>query len=61
MTPESTLSYRISSRHYLVRALVVFVVVLAVIAVLTVVFGVHLSGPSYDLIADPAAGLPSLP
>lgn len=61
MTPESTLSYRISSRQYLIRALVVFAAVLAVMAVLTVVFGVNLNGPSYDLIADPAAGLLSLP
>ncbi|MGE5155931.1 MAG: hypothetical protein ACM3JP_00355 [Betaproteobacteria bacterium] len=61
MTPESKLSYRISSHQYLLRALVVFAAVLAVMAVMTVVLGVHLSGPSYDLIADPAAGLPSLP
>ncbi|MGE5156329.1 MAG: hypothetical protein ACM3JP_02410 [Betaproteobacteria bacterium] len=61
MTPESTLFHRISSRQDVLRVLVILAAVLTVIAVLTVVFGVNLSGPSYDLIADPAAGPLSLP
>jgi hypothetical protein len=61
MTPKSTLVERISSRQDLLRALVIFVAVLAVMAVLTVAFGVNHNGPSYDLIADPATGLSTLP
>lgn len=61
MTPKSTLFDRNSSRQYPLRVLVIFVAVLAVMAVLTVVFGVNLNGPSYELIADPAAGLSILP
>ena len=41
--------------------LVIFAAVLAVMAVLTVVFGVNNIGPSYGLTVDPAAGLPGLP
>jgi hypothetical protein len=42
----------------MLRVLVIVVAALAAMAVLTVTLGVHPGGPSYDLIPDPAAGLP---
>lgn len=46
--------------EYLVRVLFILAAVLAVIAIATAVFGVQISGPSYDLTVDPAhlSGLP---
>ena len=58
MTPMSTLIHPLSSRREKLRIIVIVAVALAVMAVLTVTFGIHASGPSYDLIPDPAAGLP---
>lgn len=58
MTPMSTLIHPLSPRREKLRIIVIVAVALAVMALLTVVFGIHSSGPSYDLIADPAAGLP---
>jgi hypothetical protein len=54
----STLIHPLSPRREKLRIIVIVAVALAVMALLTVVFGIHSSGPSYDLIADPAAGLP---
>lgn len=54
----STLNPRASSHQDLLRILVIFAAVLVVMAVLTVAFGVTRPGPSLELIADPAAGLP---
>lgn len=61
MTPKSTLIDRIFSGQDPLRVLVIFAAVFVVMAVLTVVFGVNHNGPSYELIADPAAGLSILP
>jgi hypothetical protein len=58
MTPKSTLIHLFPSRRDMLRVVVLVAAALAVMAVLTVTFGVHSSGPSYDLIPDPAAGLP---
>ena len=58
MTPKSTLKQRISSHQDLLRILAIFAAVLVVMAVLTVTLGITRPGPSLELIADPAAGLP---
>ena len=58
MTPTSTLIHLLSSRRALLRILVIVAAMLAAMAVLTLTLGIHPSGPSYDLIADPGAGLP---
>lgn len=44
----------------LVRVLFILAAALAVLLIATVVFGMQLSGPSYDLTVDPAhlSGLP---
>ena len=58
MTPKSRLVHLFSSRPDMLRVLVIVAVALAAMAVLMVTFVVHPGGPSYDLIADPAAALP---
>ena len=58
MAPKSTFVQRISSHQDMLRILVIFAAVLVVMAVLTVALGVTRPGPSFELIADPAAGLP---
>ena len=43
----------------LARALLLVVVMVALMLVLTLVFGMHVAGPSYDIVPDPAGvGLP---
>ncbi|HEX2755272.1 MAG TPA: hypothetical protein VHM48_07405 [Candidatus Limnocylindrales bacterium] len=49
---------RVSAHRDGLRVLVMLVAVLAAMAVLTVAFGVTHTGPSYELVPDPAAGLP---
>jgi hypothetical protein len=56
--PQPTLQHRAPSREDLVRALVAVIAVVAVMAILTAAFGVTQSGPSYELIPDPAGALP---
>ena len=56
--PQPTLLQRASSHEDLLRALVMIVAIVAALAVLTAVFGVTHSGPSYELIPDPAGALP---
>ena len=58
MTPKSRLVHLFSSRRDMLRILVMVAATLMAMAVLTVWFGVHPGGPTYDLIADPAASLP---
>lgn len=56
--PQSSLVSRVLSHQELLQVLVIFVAALAVMAVLTIVFGVNHAGPAYDLINDPAAAMP---
>jgi hypothetical protein len=58
MAPKSMLTQRISEHSDLARAVVLFVAVIAVMAVLTAVFGFNHAGPSIQLIPDPAGTLP---
>jgi hypothetical protein len=58
MTPTSWLNHLFTSHREMLRVLVIVAAALAAMAVLTVSLGVHPTGPSYDLIPDPAAGLP---
>jgi hypothetical protein len=58
MFQKPTLIDLFSSRRAMLRYLIVVAAALAVMTVLTVTLGVHQSGPSYDLITDPGAGLP---
>ena len=55
--PNSTLVQRVGQHQDLVRVLLMLVAVVAVMAVLTAIFGVTHSGPSYDIIPDPGAAL----
>ena len=41
----------------LIRALLVIAIVIAFMLVMTLIFGVHTAGPSYDIVPDPAGGL----
>jgi hypothetical protein len=54
----SRLTQRDSSNKDMLRILVIFAAVLVVMVVLTIAFGATRPGPSLELIADPAAGLP---
>ena len=51
---------RATSYQDLVRVLLIIVAVIALMLVLTALFGVHHAGPSYEIVPDPAAaiGLP---
>lgn len=56
---QSTLGQRIAPYEDLLRALLIVVAVIAVMLVATAVFGVARTGPSFDIVPDPAGlGLP---
>ena len=57
---QTTLGRRAASLQTPVRVLVVLAVVIVAMIALTAIFGVGQTGPSYDLVPDPAAaaGLP---
>jgi len=57
---QTGLGQRIESREDLVRILLIVAAVIVLMLVMTVAFGVHQAGPSYQLVPDPAgaAGLP---
>ncbi len=57
---RTTLGQRAASYPELLRVLLVVAAVIVLMLVMTVIFGVHQAGPSYELVPDPAAGL-SLP
>jgi hypothetical protein len=54
---HSTLGTRVASNQDLVRALLIVAAVIVLMLVLTVVFGVQQTGPSYQIVPDPASGL----
>jgi hypothetical protein len=41
----------------LTRALLLVAAVIILMAVLTVIFGVNIPGPSYQIVPDPASGM----
>lgn len=54
---RSTLGQRVSAYPDLARAFLVVAAVIVLMLVLTVVFGVQQSPPSYQIVPDPASGL----
>ena len=54
---QHTLVERVGAHPDAARALVLLAVLLAAMAVLTVVFGVTRPGPGYDFVGDPGAVL----
>ena len=58
MTPKSRLVLLFSAHPEMSRVVLIVAAALAAMMVLTTTFGVHPSALSYDLIPDPAAGLP---
>lgn len=54
---QGTLTRRAASFADVVRILLIVAVAIAVMLALTVVFGFNGAGPSFDLTADPGAGL----
>lgn len=54
---QTTLGERAASVVDLVRVALIIAAVIVVMIALTAVFGVHQTGPSYDIVPDPAAGL----
>jgi hypothetical protein len=47
----------VASNQDLVRALLIVAAVIVLMIVLTAVFGVQQTGPSYQIVPDPASGL----
>jgi hypothetical protein len=54
---QSTLGQRIASNQDLVRALLIVAAVIVLMLVMTAIFGVQQTGPSYEIVPDPASGL----
>ena len=54
---QTTLQERARSHADLVRVLLTIAAVIVVMLALTAVFGVGQTGPSYEVVPDPAAGL----
>ena len=54
----TTLIERVSTHHDALRAIAFLAAVLAVAVLLTVVFGVDLTPPGYEIVPDPAGALP---
>ncbi|MDR3544199.1 MAG: hypothetical protein P4L30_00335 [Candidatus Limnocylindrales bacterium] len=52
-----TLGQRVASNQDLVRALLIVAAVIVLMIVLTAVVGVQQTGPSYQIVPDPASGL----
>jgi len=52
-----TLGQRAASYQDLVRVLLIVTAVIVIMLVLTAIFGVQQTGPSYQIVPDPASGL----
>ena len=52
-----TLGQRAASYQDLVRVLLIVTAVIVLMLVLTAIFGVQQTGPSYEIVPDPASGL----
>lgn len=57
---QTTLGEKAASAADLVRVVAIIAAVIVAMIALTSVFGVNQTGPSYDVVPDPASGL-SLP
>lgn len=54
---HQTLVQRVTSLSEPLRVLLFLVVVVGIMVLATAILGVRLSGPSYDIVPDPGAGL----
>jgi hypothetical protein len=54
---RTTLGQRADSYRDLVRVLLIVAAVIVVMLVLSAIFGVQQTGPSYQIVPDPASGL----
>jgi hypothetical protein len=54
---QGTLGQRAASYQDLVRVLLIVAAVIVLMLVATVIFGVQQTGPSYEIVPDPASGL----
>lgn len=54
---RTTLGQRADSYQDLVRVLLIVAAVIVVMLVLSAIFGVQQTGPSYQIVPDPASGL----
>src|SRR5450759_830200 len=54
---RTTLGQRAASYQDLVRVFFIVAAVIVLMLVMTVIFGVQQTGPSYEIVPDPAAGL----
>ena len=54
---HSMLGKRAASYADLVRVLLIVAAVIVLMLVLTAIFGVQQTGPSYEIVPDPASGL----
>jgi len=55
---RTTLIERVSSHGDALRAFAMLAALLAAMAVLTAIFGVTHPGPGYEIVPDPAIGMP---
>jgi hypothetical protein len=56
---QTTLGQRVASYQDLVRVLLIVAAVIVLMLVATAIFGVQQTGPSYEIVPDPAGlGLP---
>lgn len=58
MFQKSSFVHLSAARRAMLGLLVLVAATIVVVALLTLTFGIHPSGPSYDLVADPGAALP---
>jgi len=54
---RTTLGQRAVPYRDLIRVLVIVAAVIVLMLVMTAMFGVQQTGPSYEIVPDPAAGL----
>lgn len=55
---QTSLAKRVASSTELFRVLLILAAVIALMLVATLVFGVNPTGPSYEIVPDPAGALP---
>ena len=54
---HQTLQQRVTSLPSTLLVLLIVVVAVGVMLLATAILGVHLTGPGYDIVPDPASGL----
>ena len=55
---RTTLSQKVIGYEDLIRAFVFVLAVIAALLVMTAIFGINVTGPSYEIVPDPAGVLP---